>query len=400
MINWEDIQGLDEPLLVESSGQQLSYLLVSKDGHHIKISPSSRQLLRWVKEGRRFEDLAAALSRQKGREVSAEELRAAYARLINSIENAINSRGDSSVSPGFWFRIRVVPARVVYVVASRLSLLFQPAIFTILVASVIALILYVLELDSLPDLQPAVFWQAYGLFLLSLVAHEFGHAAACARYGSMPSDIGFTMYLIYPAFYSDVTNVWQLKRWQRIVVDVGGNYFQYLVAGVYVVAFLFSEHDMFRLAITMVIYCSAFSLNPILKFDGYWLVTDALGVTNLGRQPTRFLRQMIGRIRGRTVQRLPWSRLVTIALIVYSMAAFAFWGYLLWRIIPLVFNLSVRYPGLLLRSIAALVGYQHFNNWAELGDLAISTFILFAAYFMVFRMLRICVVFVRRRLVR
>jgi putative peptide zinc metalloprotease protein len=178
------------------------------------------------------------------------------------------------------------------------------------------------------------FWMGYALFAVSIFVHEFGHAAASARYGARPSGIGFTAYLIYPALYSDVSAAWQLKRWQRVVVDIGGAFFQLVVGAAYVFLHRFTGGEYFKVAVLMILANCLFSLNPILKFDGYWLVADALGVTNLARQPHRIAAHIWAHVRGRTPPALPWSSFVTGVLTLYSAVALGFWGMFLWNIVP------------------------------------------------------------------
>ncbi len=392
----DNIRGIDERLPIDSSGAEEDCLLVTEGGRHIRVSSSARQLLRWVRAGRDFEALAEELSREKGRAISAEQLRAAHTRVVKTIEEAEDTR--ASAMSGFWFRVRLVPASIVKLVASRLIWLFHPGLAAVLLSAVFGLIVYSRQTSLSYELEPFVFWQGYGLFLVSLVAHEFGHASACARYGATPSDIGFIFYIIYPAFYSDVTRAWQLKRWQRIVVDLGGNYFQYLVAGIYCIGFILSGWNIFQVAVSLVIYCSAFSLNPIFKFDGYWLVTDALGVTNLGQHPARILGYALRRARGLKPQPLPWPRWVTVSLFGYTTIAFAFWAYVLWRLVPLVFKWSLDYPTQLWTALASLLRNRGFDDWAAVHDLAISTAVLFIAYLMLFRIMAMIVRGMRWRL--
>ncbi len=394
----DDIRGLDEHLTIDSSGDEEDCLLVTEDGRHIRVSSSARQLLCWVRDGRDFSELAESLSRKKGYSISAEQLRNAYNRLIELIEESKTARSISNAPAGFWFRVRLLPASIVDLVASRLIWLFRPGLAVFLLSCVVGLIVYCSKVPFSDDMDPLVFWHGYGLFLISLMAHEFGHASACSRYGAAPSDIGFIIYMIYPAFYSDVTSAWQLKRWQRIVVDLGGNYFQYLGAGLYCVVFLLSGWNAFRVAVFMVIYCSAFSLNPIFKFDGYWLVTDALGVTNLSQHPMRIMRYLLRWARGLKPEPLPWPRTVTMGLFGYAIGAFAFWGYVLWRLVPLVFQRSLAYPGKLWTVLAALARNRSFDHWSEVQDVAVSTAVLFVAYLMLFRMMAMIISSMRWKL--
>ena len=88
------------------------------------------------------------------------------------------------------------------------------------------------------DFASAELWTGYGLFLLSLIVRKSSvmPGVYASTTDSPPYDIGFAIYvsIIYQAFYSDVTGAWRLKRWQRVVVDLGGTYLQFMVAAVFV----------------------------------------------------------------------------------------------------------------------------------------------------------------------
>src|SRR5205814_2104414 len=70
---------------------------------------------------------------------------------------------------------------------------------------------------------------AYLLALLTVVFHEFGHASACRRFRGEHGEIGFCLYLIFPALYVNLSRAWRLPGRERAVIDVGGMYFQLLL---------------------------------------------------------------------------------------------------------------------------------------------------------------------------
>lgn len=381
-IDLTQIQGLDEELIADTSEKGATYLLVGERGGHLRVSASTRQLLRWVKAGFSYDELAEKLSTQLGRKVTPEFLEMTCRQAWMSLRDAdeINARG---ISESFWLRLRLIPAAWVARVAEPLTVLFDPRVALALLAAV-GLAAAALVPHGLPgEVRPSQFWGGYALFLLSLIFHELGHASACARYGARPSDIGFTMYLIYPAFYSNVTSAWQLRRWQRVIVDLGGNYFQYLAGAVFIVVYLMTGVEAYHVAVMMILYGSAFSLNPIFKFDGYWMMADALGVTNLGEQPRRVAKHAWRRLRGLPVEALPWPRGVIVALAVYTPLSFAFWGYFLSRLLPLVWTMSLEYPAVL---AAAVEETGSGTGWAALQNLLVRTLILFIVYFMLLRL--------------
>lgn len=327
---------IEDNLVVDTSEREPVYLLLGRNGAHIRLSASAVQLLRQVGHGASFERLAEALSQRDGKRIAPADVEAAYHKIIAQIAK-IEGQGDR-LRGAFWFRRGILPGRFVTRIAGACAAAFHPLSVVVLVAAavVFAAVTDISALVPRSDLsvEPTAFWPAFGLFLASLVAHEIGHASACARYGATPSEIGLGLYVIYPVFYSNVTAAWTLKRWQRVVVDVGGVYFQLVVGAGYAVAFVHWGWEPLRVAVLFILGSCVFSLNPILKFDGYWVIADALGVTNLQRQPARILRHAWARLRGRPTQPLPWRPFATVMLAGYSALTIGFWVWFLCKVAP------------------------------------------------------------------
>jgi putative peptide zinc metalloprotease protein len=282
-VELQGLPNLNQRLIVDISEKCPVYLLMGKNGSYLRLSASAYQLLQCLSSGISVDELAEMLSQQQGRRVLPSEVEAASRKLLERIAEI---EGKAKGLPlGFWLRIPCLPKAVVSRIARHLSVAFHSAVVLCLLSGIAVMTLLVFqERNGLSfSFHPSVFWPAYVLFLLSLLVHEFGHASACARYRVKPSDIGITIYLIYPAFYSNVSAAWQLKRRQRVIVDLGGIFFQLSIGAVFVAVYLVSEWEPLRVAFLMILSSCLFTLNPVLKFDGYWIVADALGVTNLGR---------------------------------------------------------------------------------------------------------------------
>ena len=73
--------------------------------------------------------------------------------------------------------------------------------------------------------QPGLLLTVFALTIVSAGFHEFGHAAACRRGGATPGTMGFGLYIVFPAFYTDVSDSYRLDRRRRLWVDLGGLYF-------------------------------------------------------------------------------------------------------------------------------------------------------------------------------
>ncbi len=138
------------------------------------------------------------------------------------------------------------------------------------------------------------------LCIASILAHELGHASALRRYGGSPNGVGFGLYILLPVFYADVSQAWTLRQWQRVVVDIGGVYFQQIFFVLTAILSVILKDPSLRAVCLLAIdLMTLIALNPALRFDGYWLITDWLGLADLHRASMVYLRSLMTSIRGR-----------------------------------------------------------------------------------------------------
>lgn len=174
--------------------------------------------------------------------------------------------------------------------------------------------------------------------LLSSFFHELGHAAACKNFGVRHGCIGFGLYLNFPVLYTDVTEIWKLDRVQRYVVNIAGVYFQcYWLIGL-LIGFLLTGNDILRYLILIMNFGFLMTLNPFFKFDGYWIVSDLLGVPNLRTRSKELLAYWYKRIRKQPITRVPYLLQINTAakygLLIYSIVVNLFMGFYFFFIIP------------------------------------------------------------------
>lgn len=211
----------------------------------------------------------------------------------------------SSKRPYFAFRIPLLPPRTIRPITIRLARLMSPGLITYMLPPLLifqCIICWTHRTLLTTLIHRPLRGEELVLLLLGsyagLLLHELGHASACVRYGAKPGPIGLCLYLIFPAFYTDVTDAWHLVRWQRAIVDAGGIYVSLLAAaGAYLLYVTNGIRDFMLLswAYTATVL---FNLNPFMRADGYWLFSDALGVANLMTLNRRISLWLLRRIRG------------------------------------------------------------------------------------------------------
>jgi putative peptide zinc metalloprotease protein len=330
---------------VDPSDRQQSYLVEGRNGSCIRLSATAYLVLVGIDGGATAEEVARDLSERLGRAVNAEHVEAAYAEVREQVD-AITERTRPKPF-GLWFRVRLLPVSVVDRLSRRLSFLLRRR-----VAVPLALLCIVAATSALVDMSTrsrvidpgASFLPLLSLLILSMFAHELGHASASSRYGAPARDIGFGLYLIYPVFYNDVTAAWQLTRPKRVVIDLAGVFFQFMVAGSYLLIYLVTGAGVFYLAAVTVFFLGLVVLMPIFKFDGYWLLSDLLDVPNLSSQVRRVGGHLRDRLGHRSGPRLPWPRWVSAAVLAYGAFTVVFVFVFVLRLVLVVPDLAADYP--------------------------------------------------------
>jgi len=215
-------------------------------------------------------------------------------------------------------RARLVPARTV----DALARLFQPLFAGSVVGAALALLVvgdvWLFGSHGLGGafrqliLRPELALVVFALVVASVLFHELGHASACRYGGARPGVIGVGLYLIYPAFYTDVTDAYRLGRAGRIRTDLGGIYFNGLfVLGLFAV---YAKTD-FEPLLAVVAIEHLLVLNqfwPWLRLDGYYVLNDLTGVPDVLSRVRPVLRSIVpGRDADpRAAELKPWVRVV------------------------------------------------------------------------------------------
>lgn len=114
-----------------------------------------------------------------------------------------------------------------------------------------------------------------------LVFHEFGHASAAYRFGCRNMELGLGWYIYFVVFFVDLSEAWSLDKRKRIIINVAGIYFQSLFISVLFIANMYFESTSIELAYTLLALYNFLNINPFFRLDGYWIVSDYIGINNL-----------------------------------------------------------------------------------------------------------------------
>lgn len=200
------------------------------------------------------------------------------------------------------------PHRVLTALESETRFLFAPWCVTLCFGLMLAAgLLAALRFDTLVARLPHFheFLSATNLVWLAVtlgvtkVLHELGHGIACRHYGGECHEMGLMLLVFTPCLYCNVSDAWMLpRRRHRIIISAAGVYVELLLASVCLFLWWFSVPGPFNAAcLNVVIVCSVstalFNGNPLLRYDGYYILSDLVEIPNLRQQAAALVRNAL-----------------------------------------------------------------------------------------------------------
>lgn len=150
-------------------------------------------------------------------------------------------------------------------------------------------------------LAPDNLFLLYGGLILLKTLHEFGHAYVCRKFGGEVHVMGVLFMIFTPIPYVDATSSWSFReRWKRVLVGAAGMIVELFAAAVAALVWANTgQGTLHSLAYNMMFVASVstlvFNLNPLLRFDGYYILSDLIGLPNLHQNSLRQLRHLAER---------------------------------------------------------------------------------------------------------
>ena len=345
------------------------YVVSTPENRHFRISKTAKEVLQRFDGETAIDDIARGLSRESVEMPISEFcdlLTSRYVSLgILERPNLVDSAAPELVprpsiaKAALFYHWQLIPRSWVRRIARPLVIFYARAAAAIGVLFILAthVLLYIYPNNSTAVSSRGSLLVLI-LCLLSVMWHEFGHAAALSRFGGDPGPIGFGLYVLLPTFFADVSEVWRFRRRQRMVVDLGGVYFQELYFGIAAVLSLFTLTPELRAVCHFVDLMVVINLNPVLRFDGYWFMVDWLGLPNLYRIAVAYIGYLIRKLfgKGGSVYALPaMSRPAYVVFVVYASICNFFFVYVFWLSYQYLKNTYTRLPSLLVNLFASLM---------------------------------------------
>ena len=263
------------------------------DGQTIQLTPLLYLVLATVDGRRDFAEIGEAVGAALGKSVSADNVRTLVEGQLRPAGLVVDADGTqpqvqkSNPLLALRFKYAVTDHDRTRRLTAPFGWLFNPVVVIVVLAALVAVSWWVLFEKGLASATYEAFDKPALLLLVVLVTvlsagfHEFGHAAAARRGGATPGAMGAGIYLVWPAFYTDVTDSYRLGRWGRVLTDLGGLYFNAIVAVGIAGVWLVTQYDALLLVIATQILQMVRQLTPIVRFDGYHVLADITGVPDL-----------------------------------------------------------------------------------------------------------------------
>jgi putative peptide zinc metalloprotease protein len=277
----------------DSGFKEAPYLARRADGQVLQL-PRLLYLVAENTDGRRsYAQIAEAVTEEFGRGVSEENVRVLADNKLRPLGVLAAPDGSSlklqRPNPllALNFKTAVVPPGLVNALTVVFRPLFWPVIIIATVAGFIALDWWLFFVHGIAQglrnliNEPVFFLMVFGLVVLSAAFHESGHATGCRYGGARPGVMGVGIYLVWPAFYTDVTDAYRLGKGGRLRTDLGGVYFNAIFMLLALGVYLLTHFEVLIAAILLLQFEMIHQFLPFLRLDGYYMIADLAGVPDI-----------------------------------------------------------------------------------------------------------------------
>ncbi len=196
------------------------------------------------------------------------------------------------------------PERILNWLYPKVRLLFSMPVLVLSMAfGLSALLLVTVNFDTFYAKLPSFyqFFNPYNALWLAVVlgltkvVHEFGHGLMCKHYGGECHEMGVMILVLTPCLYCNVSDSWMLpNKWHRAAIGAAGMYLEVIIAAAATYIWWFTHTGTLNMLCLNIIFVSSvstimFNANPLLRYDGYYILADIVEIPNLRQKASSIL---------------------------------------------------------------------------------------------------------------
>jgi len=292
--------------LKDSGFAEPQSLIRRADGQVIQLSRLLYLVVSLIDGTHEPDEIAALASDKLGRSLTAEQVSYLITAKLDPL-GIVAGPGTPAALPtaspllALRARVTLLPEAAACPAGTLLRPLFRPPVIVAVVASVAALDFWLFSTHGLSPAfhqvlnNPVDLLIVAALTIVSALFHECGHAAGCRYGGARPGRIGAGIYLVWPAFFTNVTDSYRLNRAGRLRTDLGGLYFNLIFMLVLAACYAATSAEILLLVIAFSHLEMLEQLLPFVRFDGYFILSDLVGVPDLFARVVPVLRSALSR---------------------------------------------------------------------------------------------------------
>jgi putative peptide zinc metalloprotease protein len=215
----------------------------------------------------------------------------------------------------------------------------------------------------------AYLWAALGVVK---VIHEFGHGLSCKAFGGEVHEMGALFLCLSPALYCNVSDAWTLpNKWHRIIISAAGIWVELVIASISTFVWWNTPSHPFinNLSLSLMVVCSVstviFNANPLMRYDGYYVLADWLEIPNLRERSNRFLKNLVlEHCLGIEVQPEPymalWRRFLFVA---YAVVSYIYRWVVTFGILYFLYSFLRPYKLEVISSMLTVAAFASLTGW-------------------------------------
>jgi len=210
------------------------------------------------------------------------------------------------------WKVQLFNPEIAHQLAKPFQFLFQPKLFWFLFSGLVLAGVFLIAffmtnhgLDTPMNQVPLLFL----IFTFAMLFHELGHIAACNQFNVKSGGMGFGFYFLFPVVYADITNIWSARKGKRIIANLAGIFMDLLYALVIFLCYLIFQKVLFLYAAVVLVIEALLELNPFIRSDGYWVLSDYTETPNLLHHANKNISILVIGIKAKKSLKIIFQRL-------------------------------------------------------------------------------------------